>query len=256
MKQSLSVVLCASAAVLMVAPSAPAHALNYFELEVYPYQTASKGELELENNTTYTARGTSVEGEPEENRGLTRSSFEVNYGVTDSTEVALYGDYARERGGSWEHKGTRVHARTRFAEKGEWAVDTGLYMELEFPRGEENDVELELRGILEKDFGRWTFDFNPILEKVIRGKEDEGWELQYAAAVRYRVDEHWEPRLEFFGDFGPIRHFEPRDEQKHLIAPAVLYRANRNLKFQGSVAFGMTDASEKRLYRLGLEWEF
>jgi len=35
-----------------------AHALNYFELEVYPYHTADQGEVELENFTTYTRRGT------------------------------------------------------------------------------------------------------------------------------------------------------------------------------------------------------
>lgn len=255
MKKSLPYVLFASATVLMAVQSIPAHALNYFELEVYPYSTAAKGELEVENRTTYTARGTNEDMTPKRNQGLTRSTFETNYGITDHTEIAGYVDYARERGGSFVHKGTRVRARTRLAEKGEQAVDTGLYVELEFPRGDANDAELELRGILEKDIGRWTFDLNPILEKVIKGSDDQGWELQYAAAARYRLDGHWEPRLELFGDFGPIRHFEPREEQKHLIAPGVVYRANRHLKLQGSVAFGRTDASEKQLYRIGLEWE-
>ena len=74
-----------------------AYALNYFELEVYPYQTASQGEMELENFTAYTRRGTQNPPAPDNNKGM-RNSLEATYGVTDKTEVAGYVDYSRARG--------------------------------------------------------------------------------------------------------------------------------------------------------------
>src|SRR5205814_2841804 len=60
------------------------------------------------------------------------------------------------RGESFEHVASRYRARTRFFEKGELPVDLGLYTEFSTPRGEETDLEGELRGIIEMDLGRWT----------------------------------------------------------------------------------------------------
>jgi hypothetical protein len=233
-------------------------ALNYFELEVYPYKTAAQGEVELENFTTYTRRGTQDTPVPDNNQGLVRNSMEVTYGVTDKTEVAGYVDYSRARGqGDWDLKGSRAHVRTRFAEKGELPVDLGLYAEVEFPRKDDNDAEFELRGIIEKDLGKWTLDINPVFEKVLKGVEkNEGWELQYAASVIYRLDEHWHPRLDFFGDFGTLRDFEGRDEQKHLISPAVDIMFGHGLSASFGVAYGQTKASEQQLVRTRIEWEF
>ena len=235
-----------------------AHALNYFELEVYPYKTAAQGEVELENFTAYTLRGSQDMPAPDNNKGLTRTSFEASYGVTEKTEIAGYVDYSRPRGqNDWDLKASRWHARTRFAEKGELPVDLGLYAEVEFPRNDENDAELELRGIIEKDFGKWTLDVNPIFEKVLKGaEEDVGWELQYAASVIYRFDERWHPRLDFFGDFGALHNFEGRDEQKHLISPAVDIMFAHGLSASFGVAYGQTEASEQQLVRARVEWEF
>src|SRR5581483_3788627 len=84
-----------------------AYALNYFELEVYPYRTASKGEFELENFTTHTSRGTKDAPDPDNNKGLTRSTFEFTYGITDKTEIAYYRDYARARGNNFEYAASR-----------------------------------------------------------------------------------------------------------------------------------------------------
>jgi len=235
-----------------------AHALNYFELEVYPYKTAAQGEVELENFTTYTRRGTQDAPVPDNNQGLVRNSMEVTYGVTDKTEVAGYVDYSRARGqGDWDLKGSRAHVRTRFAEKGDLPVDLGLYAEVEFPRKDDNDAEFELRGIIEKDLGRWTLDINPIFEKVLKGVEkNEGWELQYAASVIYRLDERWHPRLDFFGDFGTLRDFEGRDEQKHLISPAVDIMFGHGLSAGFGIAYGQTKATEQQLVRARVELEF
>jgi hypothetical protein len=258
-RSNLRSVLHGLGAVALLA-SGEASALNYFDLEVYPYKTASRGEFEIENFTTHTSRGTKEPAAPDDNKGLTRSTFELTYGITDKTEIAYYRDYARTRGNNFEYAASRYRVRTRFFEKGELPVDIGAYAELEYPRtatGEEKEVEGELRLILEKDFGRWTFDFNPIFERALKGPDRaQGWELQYAMSLIYRLSEYWQPRLDLFGDFGPIRNFEPRDEQKHLISPAVDFRLGRGLYTTLGVAFGLTEASEQRLLRARIEWEF
>ena len=230
-------------AVCVLFAAAPARALNYFELEVYPYYTADKGEFEIENSTTHTSRGTKDEQPPNNNEGLTRSSLEFTYGVTDSTEITYYRDYARPRGASFEYVASRYRARTRFYEKGELPVDLGLYVEIEAPR--DGDAELELRGIIEKDFGRWTVDFNPILE--LEKEPERELEFLYAASLIYRANEYWRPHLDLFGDF---------EAHVHLVSPAADFKLGRGFSAMLGVAFGMTEEAEQRLVRAGLEWEF
>jgi len=246
---SLALLICSNAS-----------ALEYFELETYPYKTANRGEFEVENFTSYTSRGTKgSEDVAGSNAGLTRSTFELTYGITDKTELALYRDYARERGGHFEHVGSRYHVRTRFYEKGELPVDLGMYVELATPRGEETDLEGELRGIVETDFGRWTLDVNPIFERVLRGtgeQRDAGWTFKYALSLIYRPSEFWQPRLDLFGDFGPLQHFSAHDAQQHLLSPAVDFRIGHSMFATLGVGIGLTDATEQRLVRARLEWEF
>lgn len=233
-------------------------ALNYYELEVYRYMTPAKGELELEASATSTRRGTKIESdEGGNNHGVLRSSLEVSYGLTEKTEVTAYADFINTPGDGSSFGGQRYHARTRFFEKGELPVDLGAYIELEMPKHDEDAKELEFRGIIEKDIGKWTLDFNPILEKVVRGANvSGGWGVQYAASAIYRLNERFHPRLDLFGDFGPARNFLPRDQQKHLLSPAVDVRLDHGFHLLAGVAFGLTPASEQRLIRLKLEREF
>lgn len=254
-RNTLKLALIATGALLV---NGQALALNYYELEVYPYATAAKGELELENATTHTRRGPKGAGDDEATTdGRMRSSFEATYGVTDRLEVSAYADFLRDPGEGWSFGGQRYHVRTRFFEKGELPVDLGAYVELEMPKHDEDTHEVELRGIVEKDVGRFTFDFNPIVEKVVKGQNlSSGWGLQYSAAVVYRLSERYRPRLDFFGDFGPIQDFRPRSEQQHLVSPALEINLGRQFRVQAGAAFGLTDATEQRLVRIRLEKEF
>ena len=239
----------------LLAASAPAWAFNYYEMEVYPYRTAAKGELELENSTAYTALGTKEDGE---NDNLLRNSPELSYGLTSHWEVAAYGDFNYDTGtGESHYAGSRFRVRTRFFEKGELPVDLGLYAELEMPKHDEDTQELDLKAIIEKDFGRWTIDLNPALEKVLKGENSsQNWVFHYAAAAIYRLNERWQPRLEFFGETGPIDNPDPADEQVHMISPAVDFRVTPFFKVRAGVAFGLTDGSEQRLVRTNLEYEW
>ncbi len=237
--------------------AAPAQALNYFELSVYSYKTQAPGDFAIENHTVYTDRGREDAAGPESNQGMVRDSVELVYGLTNKTEIAGYLDYQRARGCDWEQAATRLRTRTRFFEKGELPVNLGLYAELNRSALDDRELEFELRGIVDKEIGDWTLIANPILEKVVKGGEHAGsWELQYAASAVYRVDAHWRPRLDVFGDFGPLRDFDSRKEQKHLISPAIGYKFGNGFSAALGVGLGLTRATEQRLVRAKLEWEF
>lgn len=219
-----------------------AFAFNYFEMETYPYQTEGKGKWELEN-ATLLSQGT----QKKFGTSNVRTSFEAAYGLFDRVELAAYVDFARLSLESFQYGATRLRGRTYFAEKGEWPVDVGAYFETEINRGDEG-VEMEFRGIVEKDFGRWTLDLNPILEQPVTSEETKEPEFNYAAALIYRLSERLQPKLEFFGDLG--------DAPQHVISPAVALRLGKGFRFQGGLGFGLNNAAEQRLARLRAEWEF
>ena len=245
---------------ILICSENPASALNFFELEVYPYDTASQGEVEVESLNSYV-----INGEREADPGkvpshhLWRTSIEGVYGITDHLEAAAYLDLALTADGKFDYAGWRFRGRYRFFEKDQIPINLGLYAEMEFPnnRFSDNDVELELRLILEKTFGPLTIDLNPIFEKSLDGDgASVGVELQYAAKGSFHFRPWLMPGVEFFGDFGPLTHFEPSSEQKHFIFPVVDSKLSRNIKLNTGVGFGLTSASDSVLVKLNLEYEF
>jgi len=238
----------------------PAYALNFFELEVYPYETAGPGELEMESLNSYVING-QREADPGQvvTHHLWRTSLEMVYGVTDHLEAAGYLDLALTANGRFDYAGGRIRSRYRFLEKDQIPINLGLYAELELPnrRFADNDIELELRLIMEKDLGPLTVQLNPIFEKSLSGEGSSvGTEFLYAAKVYYRFRPWLMPGIEFFGDVGPITHFEDSSEQKHFIIPVVDSKLTPHVKLSTGIGFGLTPGSDFTLAKLNLEYEF
>src|SRR4051812_15037393 len=113
-------------AIIVVTGVTPASALNFFELEVYPYDTADQGEVEFESLNSYV-----INGEREADPGkvashhLWRTSLETVYGVTDHLEAAAYLDLALTPDGKFDYAGSRFRGRYRFFEKDQLPVNMG-----------------------------------------------------------------------------------------------------------------------------------
>jgi hypothetical protein len=246
-------VLLAVSAFSAFAASKPASALEYFELEVYGHQTAAMGEREFENASTFSDPG-------KDSKGMFRSSFELNYGLTNNLELAAYTDFQGTQSTDFSLAAVRVRARYSFFEKNQLPVDLGVYGELAFPRGEDAQMEGEIRGIVEKDFDRLNLAFNPIIERKLVVKNNAATDVEFAAStsVGYRIDKTWHPHLDLFGQLGEV---EGEGEDAHggnelLLMPAVDVRVARNFMVGAHAGFGLTDATEKALGGLRVEYEF
>jgi len=248
-------------AVALLSAAAPAPALNFFELEVYPASTEGQGLHEVENLTTLVANGRRPTGEeasgadPRRHR-LLRTTVEYNYGLTDKIDVAAYTDLARENGDELEYAGSRVRARGALFEKGRYPLDLGWYVEAEMPHGGGSDLELEFRPIVSRDLGRFSVDLNPSFELPTVSEERRTLAFNYGARVYYRLSRNLVPGIEFFGDVGQIRRPDSSRAQEHYVFPVLYGRLARGLKFVAGPGFGLTRASDPVLLRLGVEYEF
>ena len=218
--------------------------INYHELEVYPYQTASPNEMELENATSASS-GANVGGEAV---AAYRSTFEFTYGVSERWELTAYADFLGQPQQNVNFSRARVHGRTHFFEKGELPVDLGAYVELELPQNDAAKLETEFRGIIERDFDRFTVDLNPILERPVVTTENAQFEVKFATAVAYRLSHTVKPHLDTFGSVTGDTQF--------MISPAIDVRVARGFTVAARAGFGLTDATEKTLGGVRMEYEF
>jgi hypothetical protein len=249
------VVVCAT-----LTAAAPAQAFNFWELEVYPYQTEGAGFVELEWLQNYVPKGHSHAEEGFATDKIYRSSLELTYGLTDRLEAAVYLDLAHPDGHSTEYAGSRYRLRGSLFEPGEMPLDLGWYAELEWRRTPEfgdSQLEIDLRPIIERDFGRFALMLNPIFDKAIfvGPNKNKGFEFNYASKISYRWTPMFQPGIEFYGDIGRINDTDPLDAQQHYIFPVIDMILPGGVNANFGAGFGLTRGSDQVITKLNIELE-
>jgi hypothetical protein len=148
----------AGAAVLLQA--APARADRRAYAATYEAVTAPRGELDVEMWSTYAHDGEVLDGPPAETGGF-RHMLELEYGLTDRWDVALYNLLDTDRAtGSTSYGGFKVETRYRLLPAASWIVDPIIYFEFQYLLHGDAKEKLEAKLILARDVGAWNFAFN------------------------------------------------------------------------------------------------
>jgi hypothetical protein len=165
-------------AVLLAAPVAQADRRAYGE--TYEAVTAPKGELDIESWTTFATEGEFPGGSSV--RGV-RQMVELEYGLTERWDVALYNMLDVGTDGQNGYAGLKLETRFRLSMPGEWAVDPVLYLEYQRLFRGDAKQKFELKAIVAKDLGPWNFAGN--LAGELEQYTDGGFnpELEFAFGV-------------------------------------------------------------------------
>jgi len=62
--------------------------------------------------------------------------------------------------------------------------------------------------------------------------------------------------LEYYGDLGPLRGFDPPSQQQHLLFPVVDLNLGPQWEYNFGVGFGLTHATDRLLVKLILGYRF
>jgi hypothetical protein len=238
--------------------------LDPWEFEVYPYATEPRGNIELETDNAVIANGHSQGGNGTSagtfrSQGMWYNGNELTYGLTDRIEAAAYLDFAMPSGHGFWWAGDKVRLRGKLFDEDVLPVNLGWYVELEWHKTlqfDDADLELELKPIIEKDFGRLSLILNPVFEKPLYGRgHDQGFEFGYRNGVYYRLARYFSPGVEFYGGAGLIDDTDPLSEQQHYIFPVVWGELPHGIEYNLGPGFGLTRGSDHVIMKFNLELE-
>lgn len=218
-KIKLLALLCAF---LLITTQVFAHERKYVWTEIY--QTLPKNGREIELWTTL-----KVPNGNRTNVNTLQYQGELEYGATNHLTLAAYqrwetanrhgvDDNGIPKKDSTNYQGFKFEGKYRIGEKGKYWVDPLLYLEWSTePREHPNENEIEGKIVLSKDFDKFNFSYNQIMEsKLGRGGRTEH---NYAVGAGYETFEELRLGGEMTGNY-----WHPSDHKNEMaLGPTVAY---------------------------------
>ncbi len=162
--------------------------------------------------------------------------FELEYGITDHWDAALYQIVGQPAGESLAYEGMKIETRYRFGERGRHFVDPLLYLEYKLDVHDKDAIEAKL--VLAKDMGNLNIAYNQIIEVELgRGGETEH---EYAAAVSYAVHHAVRIGAESKGSY---------TEREYAMGPTISWVPGRFWATLGAI-FGLNNRTDDMQLRL------
>ena len=201
-------------------------------IRAYEYMTQPQGNLELEIWNDVEAP--KVGGF---DQAATVHRIELEYGLTDHWDLALYHVFAQEPTAAFRFDSWRVETRYRLFEKNVLPVDIELYLEVERPATFTEPWEVEEKVILEKELGAFALVANLVAEQKLRSGAGHEWEVDVGA--RYEVV----PQLRLGAEFWTIQETAGgATEGSYFVGPSVSW-ASSKIWLQLGAGFGVGDSS-------------
>ena len=228
----------------------PLSAQERFDISVYPYATAHRGEWEFEGHVNYTSRGTSsFDGTVAPTDEQWRFMAEVTRGITDHFELGAYLLGAQVPGMGFEYAGWRLRSRVRAPESWGLPVNVGFSAEYENaqPAFSESAHTAELTAIVERRFGIVQLIADPTFERDLNGPGHE-WEFEPRARTAVDVTKKVTFGFEYYGVFEDAA-------QKHQYYPTVDVRLSDDTNLHFGVGFGGVNVGDRLVFKTRLEIE-
>jgi len=233
----------------------PLSAQDTFELEVYQYATAHRGEWELEAYVNHLSRGTKAfDGPVAPTDDQWRFAAQVTRGISDHCELAGYLLGAQVPGYGLEYAGWR--ARTRVRAPANWRLPVNLGFAVEFesarPLFSESARTLELVPILERQIAGAQLILNPTIERHMAGPENGEWEFEPRARLAFPVGKVT-LGVEYHGGWGEIGNFKAGSQQVHQFYPTADFELPGDVELHLGVGFGATTSGDRLVFKTRFE---
>jgi hypothetical protein len=231
-------------------------ALAEFKLR-YPFVDYREVEFEHNGDTTFDK---SKSGE-NNNQSYT-NEFEI--GATRFWQFGLEAESSAPSGSNLRYEATTVENIFQLTPQGKYWADLGFFAEYSHAasRGGADSftfgplIQKELNDVMGTDT---VHTLNLLFSKEVGRNRTDDTPLFYAWQSRLRLDPHFEPGIEIYGQIGDIEAPGKLAEQQHRMGPVVVGLHNLapygQIKYEVGYLFGLTRATENGAVRWRLEYE-
>lgn len=225
-----------------------------YEIQVYGSETMAAGHTIFELHSNWTGTGSkTLNGTVLPTHHALHETIEITHGFNDWFEVGWYIFTAVPSSGGWNWVGDHIRPRVRAPLSWNWPVGVSLSMEAGYQREEfsEDTWSIEIRPIVDKEFGRLYVSLNPTMELPLKNASGDR-ALQFApnAAVSFDVTEQINVSLEYYGALGPVKGFLPASQQEHMLLPAINLNVSPKWEINFGFGFGLTDSGDRGIVKL------
>ena len=221
------------------------------EIQVYNAEIAKVGQWTLQSHSNYAISGCKdpdFEGGIVPNHAL-NGTPELAYGVTPWLELGLYIPYAVGGNGTFYSNAAKL--RQLFvspdAAKREFFFGVNFEESYATPPFSQTRWNMEIRPIVGWRKNNWEFIFNPIVDLSF-GQDGEAI---FAPCWRFArsFGESFSLGIEYYADVGPLRGFEPWNEQQHAIYAVVDFKVGR-FDIDAGIGYGLTPNSDRVMAKM------
>lgn len=236
-----------------------AHAIDFYEIQIYGTDTTPERALELELHSNSVTTATGSQAKQELNPYEIHETLEATYGLTPHLEVGQYLCTGKLENGDYEYSGSRTKVHFGVAPTDNWPVQLGANIEFAYMRrqAESNPLSLELRPIFETHFHKFTLIGNFVFDKPFEGPgTHQGFQLSPSGEISYELFQWLTPAVEYYGDMGALEHLPSVQSQQHFIVPALNFDLVSRLELNLGVGIGVTRASNGAFVKSIVGWRF
>ncbi len=229
-------------------------AQDNYEIQVYGSATMNPGTamFELHSNYTFDGEKTKINGVIPSNHSL-HETLEITQGISENFELGFYLFTNYSPGYGYKVVGSHLRPRVRAPEK--WGLPVGLSLSLEMGyQKKEYATEtwsLEIRPIIDKQLGKFYLSLNPTLGVTIKGIDKAGAPV-FAPNFKasYAMRSWLSVGTEYYGDLGPLNHFESGPDQSHALFVAIDLYVDPNWEINLGPGWGLTRATDGFIFKL------
>ena len=221
------------------------------------YPNIDYREVEIEHNfsTTFDKRA-------DRNRDVS-SPVEVGVGILPFWFVELEGEIERHPGENTQWEATTFENYFMLTEPGKYWLDFAIFAEFARATNRDDPNTIELGLLFQKEHMNWLHTLNLFWEKQLGSKAEPIDTVSYAWQTRYRLNQYFQPGIEFYGEIEDINHAGRFNDQQFRVGPMFAGSVSLadvfgkgKVKYEAGYLFGATSETEKGTLRTRLEVEF
>ena len=231
-----------------------------YEIQVYGSQTVLPGNtmVELHSNFTFDGSKTYVDGVKPTNH-VFHETVEITHGWTKWFETGFYFFNELGNDGRSTYVGSHIRPRVMAPAAWKWPVGVSLSLEAGYQKRDysTDDWTLEIRPIVDKQWGPLYISFNPTFDKSFHGEtKDQGYVFSPNLKAAYNVTKVIAGGFEYYGSVGPLNHFLPYQSQQHQLFAAVDLDWSPDWEFNVGYGWGFTQSTDNAIFKVILGYRF